>query len=356
MIIFLKVLFFSGLTLIVYTYVGYPLLLAFKREKFFHKDDTYEPHVSMIITAYNEERVIKSKLDNSLKLDYPEDKLEIILVSDGSNDETAEIAERFSRIRVKSLERRGKTSAQNSAVKDSSGDIIVFSDANNLFQKDAIRKIVRNFIDERVGVVCGELKYRNIQTSEGLYWAYEKFLKRGESQLGCLLGANGSIYALRKKDYKELETDAISDFIEPILIYGQGKDIIYEPEAIALEDEPQNIFSRKRRIILRSLVSLKYLKHLMNPLKNRNILFTLFSHKLLRWMMPLFLILLFIVNIFLVYHTLYRLIFIFQVIFYCSSILSKSVLYFIMVNAASLAALIDWCRGEKQITWEPDRT
>ena len=243
----------------------------------FSKNKNLEPTVSLIITAHNEEEIIKSKLENSLTLNYPLEKLQIIIASDGSTDGTVRLAEEHHEVEVLNLSRMGKTAAQNEAVKRASGDIVVFSDANAYYEPNAISELVKWFVDSSVGCVCGELRYRG-KSQEVLYWKYEVMVKGLESRTGRLLGANGSIYAIRKTNYINLPEDVISDFVEPLKVYKNGQNVVYESQAVAWEDYPSQTFNRKRRIILRSLQSLQYLDTLLHPFKNRN----LFWHKGIR--------------------------------------------------------------------------
>jgi len=355
MTLILEVLFFSGLGLIIYTYLGYPFLLSLKNKKSFEVDNSYEPSVSFIIAAFNEEKGIQSKLENTLTLDYPKEKLEIIVASDGSTDRTVQIAEGIEGVKVMSLERRGKTSAQNSASKEAFGEILVFSDANGYYSTNALRKLVRNFADPKVGSVCGELRYKG-GNAEGMYWRYEVMIKKLESRMGKLLGANGCIYAVRKSDYVELPDYVISDFVEPLKVYEQGKNVIYEEEAIAWEDNPPETLKRKRRIILRSLQSLNYLSNLLNPVRSRKLFWQLVSHKILRWFISFILIIIFISNVILLSEgTFYQLMMFAQVMSYLSATVNQTVRYLLVVNAASFLGIFDWLRGKRIITWTIDR-
>lgn len=351
----MEALFFVVFGLIVYTYIGYPLLLLIRRRVDFVKDDDFQPAVSFIITAHNEANVIESKLRNSLSLKYPKNKIEFILASDGSTDRTVEIASRFEGVEVLDLERRGKTACQNKAVEMASGDFIVFSDANSRYSQDAVRKLVRNFKDPRVGAVCGELRYDEAIGRESLYWKYEVTLKRLEGRSGDLLGANGSIYAVRRENFSPLAQDAISDFLEPIIIHAKGKKAVYEREAVAWEEEPDNTFQRKRRIVLRTLTTLSYLKPFLNPFRYGSLSWSLFSHKIVRWFMPYFFVLLALLNLFLLNMDVFRVTFMGQIVFYGSAIFSKSVRYFIVVNCASFVSIVDWIRGKRRIVWQVDR-
>jgi len=379
----LETLFFFFIFIILYVYLGYPLvitLLAAINRKTVTKDDNYEPSVSLIIAAYNEEAIIAEKLNNCLLLNYPKDKLEIIVFSDASTDRTAEIVKSFEQdhiILIDLTERKGKTAGQNLAATQATGEIIIFSDANALYQEDAIRKIVRNFNDPSVGCVCGELVYYSedkslIGDAENVYWDYEKFIKRQEDRAASILGANGSIYAVRKQLYSPLPEDIISDFIEPFKIIAQGYRVVYEPEAISFEHSTTNFieeYHRKKRIINRSFYSLLYFSSFLNPFRYPLLSFQLFSHKILRWMIPVYLPIIFIVNMFLLKSLFFQVTFGLQIIFYVTALLGYVLeknrwhniffyapFYFCLVNIASLDAIINlFIKRKNVVTWNPIR-
>lgn len=341
--------------LLIISIIVYPIVLYIIPRKDYFPSVNYSPKVSLIISAYNEEKTIEAKIQNSYKLDYPKDKIEIIIADDGSNDNTKKIVKSHSSIQYLDLERSGKTSAQNKSVQYATGEIIVFSDANSKYSSNAIKELIKWFNDPKIGCVCGELTYDKF-SSEGLYWKYEKFIKKHEGKIGLLLGANGCIYAVRKTDYIILPEDAISDFTEPVLIYGNGKDVIYEPKALAVETTPNNTLNRKRRIILRTLQSIKYFKYLFNILNNRNILIPFMLHKWVRWFMPVLLIIILISNVLLVNSSVYYLtLLLVQLLFYLGGLLIRPIKYFILINYASLLALWDWFRGQKIIIWDVNR-
>jgi len=355
------------------------LLAVFKGKKLIQEKE-FTPGVSLVTVAYNEEKVIRKKIENSLALDYPHDKLEIIVASDGSTDKTAEIVAEYAVKGIKlnhSIERKGKTAAQNDAVSKSRGEVIVFSDANAIYARNAIKKLVRNFDDKRVGCVCGELKYTNSSESvagksESLYWKYEKFLKRKESQISSLLGVTGSIYAVRRALYVPLKQDIISDFVEPLKIVRNRHKVVYEPEAISFEKASADMkteFERKTRIVTRSIRGLFNERELLNPFKHGIFSIQLISHKLLRWTVPLFLIGLFVSNLFLWDNgNVYRSLLIFQIVFYLSALVawvfeligSQIKLfyipyYFCMVNSAALVGWFKYLTGQKEVVWETAR-
>lgn len=350
----MEILFWFSIFAILYSVVIYPILLSLRNGLLYTKDVNYEPMVSFIISAYNEEDIIEKKLNNTLALKYPKHKLQIIVANDGSCDRTSEIVSEYGQsVVLLNMDHNGKTVAQNESIKYSSGDILIFSDANSMYKENALKMLVSNLSDDRIGCVCGELIYNNNKTVEGSYWSLEKLIKRLEGKSGRLLGVNGSIYAIKKELYQRLESDAISDFIEPILIYSKGYYIVYEDGAVAFEDEPKDVLNRKTRIILRSLGSLKYIIHLLNPFHQNNVALTLVSHKLIRWVYPIFFIIIFIASLIL-FNTggIYRGAAIAQLIFYFLSLFFKPIQYFILVNFATLKAIVYWIIGKKFNTWK----
>lgn len=342
------------LLLLLASYVGYPFILALTPKKKFNYDHGYLPSVALIVVAYNEAEIIEKKIKNSLSLDYPKEKLDIMVVNDGSEDMTGEKAKKYEEVTVMNLPHAGKTIAQNSAVKQTTQSILIFSDANTMYDKGAVRKLVRWFADPKVGCVCGEIQY-TINSPENLYWKYEVFIKTHEGRCGRLLGANGGIYAVRRDLYVPLQKDAISDFIEPLKILEFGKCVLYEPEAIALEQTPQNVFARKRRIILRTLNSLQYIGKLFNPYFNNNVLLPLIFHKILRWYAPIALITIFICSIAVMDTIPGYLILGAQLLLYSIGVFIAPIRYFFLVNIAALVATLDWVFGKKIITWKPYR-
>lgn len=313
--LWIKIVFWIVALLIFYIYFGYPFLLgliSLLRKKQLKINNAYEPTASLIIAAFNEEISIKKKIENSLKLDYPVDKLEIIIFSDASTDKTDDIVRGFADMGVKLLRiegRKGKTFCQNEAVNMATGDVLVFSDANSMYQLDAIKKLVRHFVDPNVGCVSGELQYQSGPESvkgESSYWRYEQLLKRLETRISSVVSANGAIYAVGRNCYVPLPADVISDFVEPLELIRNGYRVVYEPESIATETtaaDSEREFQRRVRIVTRSVQSLlRYMSllSLLNPLQNGVFSLQLLSHKVLRWLSGVFLLLTFALNIFLV--------------------------------------------------------
>lgn len=368
-----------------YIYFGYPLLLIvisiFRQEKKKVKDG-YQPTVSLIITAYNEEKVIQQKIENTLNLSFPKDKLEIIIVSDGSTDKTDVIAKTFNSEGIRFIKikgRKGKTYCQNQAVKLAKGEIIVFSDANSIYKLDAIEKLVQHFSDQRIACVSGELQYVDKSDrveGENIYWRYEQFLKRLETKCSSIITTNGAIYAVRRNLYIPLPSDVVSDFVEALELIRRGYQVVYEPEAIAFESttaSSQEEYQRKVRIVSRAVYSLFKQRNLFmfHPLRYNLFAVQIWSHKILRWLTGLFLTLLFITNIPLAKCSpIYRLSLFGQLTFYVmaltgfitESILKKEVskalhvpYYFCLSCLAMLVGFFKGMHGRIAITWTPQR-
>ena len=256
----LKTLFWGSAAALAWTHAGYPLAagaLARVRERRVAKDTAAEPAVTVIVAAYNEEPVIERRLDNLLALDYPGDKLEIVVASDASDDRTNELVEavaaREPRVRLLDCPRGGKVAAQDRAVRETTSDVVAFSDANATWAPDALRHLVANLADPDVAYVCGRLRLEDAAGSnrEGLYWRYELWLREQESRLGSITGGNGSIYALNRGDYVEVDPRWGHDLAFPYRMVQAGRRAVYEPAALAFErPTPTNEaeFARKVRM------------------------------------------------------------------------------------------------------------
>ncbi len=378
----MTVLFWILLGIVVYVYFGYALLLWLVRllgggRRVAASDS--EPPVTLIISAFNEESVIAEKIDNSLALDYPRTKLQIIVVSDASDDRTDAVVASYADRGVELLrmpERGGKTLGLNAAVARARGELIVFSDANAMYRRNVIRELARNFADASVGAVVGESTYVDPEVeserSEGLYWRYETAIKQFESAIGSVVGGDGAIYAIRRKLYVPMRADALSDFVNPLQIVKAGHRCVYEPAAISYERAADSFgkeFRRKVRIVNRAWRALFGLKALLNPLRYGFFSFQLVSHKLLRWLVPVFLVALFIVNAMLVNAgAIYAVIFAGQVAFYLLALgghlaqgsaklpfFISVPYYFCLVNIASALGIIDVLRGKRYTTWTTAR-
>jgi cellulose synthase/poly-beta-1,6-N-acetylglucosamine synthase-like glycosyltransferase len=377
------VFFALATVLIVYVYVGYPLVLYVlsKLKSPTHLyDETYTPLVSLIIAAYNEEQSIKRKLDNSLQLDYPEDKLEIMVGSDASTDSTDDIVKAYGKrgIILNRVDGRlGKTEVQNQTARMAKGEVLVFSDATTNYEPHVIRKLVRNFVDPSIGCVAAELVYVNKQNTSvghggGLYWKYEKWLKRLESKVCSLIGVSGCCYAVRKAIYPEIDSSLISDFVIAQFIYGVGYRVIHEPEAICYEESnytTKDEFRMRTRVIIRTLNALYHNKDVLNPFKHSRYAVQLLSHKILRYLVPWFMIVLFLSNLLLIHIWFFQVLLLAQIAFYALSSLGYVLqekftktgillvpYYFCLVNISAFIATIKFCKGEKETVWEPIRS
>ena len=343
------------------------------------QDSNYTPSVTLLISAYNESSIIKKKIENSLALKYPSKKLDIVVVSDGSTDDTEKIVNEFDNKNVslhKISKRVGKTEAQNRGVKISSAEIIVFSDANAMYEPDAVLHLIKHFSDNSVGCVSGQLSYAERSSAKSTadfekdYWHIEQWMKLAESKLSVLTGANGSIYAVRRELYVKLDADIISDFIEPLLVVLNGKRFIYEPLAISLELSSKNLlneFKRKRRIVKRSIYGLWQHKRILNPARTGFLSIALISHKVLRWLTPIFVIIITGTSGLLMESFFYSIIFLSIVSLFSLGILGLllpnkmlpnflgSLAYLIAIFVADFFALLEFFFGRVETHWTPER-
>lgn len=376
-----RLIFWSCLALVFYTYLGYPLLVWGLSRVFnhiaapVHGDDPDLPSVSLLIAAYNEEAVIEERLQNALAMDYPREKLEIVIGSDGSTDGTAGIVRRSVGGRVRFHDfarRRGKAAVLNASVPELEGEIIIFSDANTRVDSDAVRKLVRWFRDPRVGAVCGRLVLTDPRTGknvDSLYWKYETFLKQCEGRLGALLGANGAIYALRKAAYTPIPDGTILDDLTIPLVakLRTGCMIVYDSEALAREETPPELaaeFARRSRIGAGGFQSLGLLWGLLHPRWGWTAL-AFASHKILRWLCPFFLLGMLFSSLALGAYPLFRIALAAQLLFYLVSWVMAVIpirsrllrplrltTMFTGMNLALLAGFGEWLLGNQQGFWQ----
>lgn len=375
-----KTLFWLSLFAVSYIYLLYPLTIAFltlviKRQI---KKQPVNPSVSIIISAYNEEKHIKETIKNKLKLDYPKDKLEIIIVSDGSNDRTDEIVRQFNESNVRLLRqepRQGKTSALNMAVSEAKGEIIVFSDANSIYSSDALRELLANFSDRSVGYVTGKMVYVNQEGSVigdgcSTYMKYENFLRSLETAIGSIVGVDGGIDAMRKELYTPMRPDQLPDFIMPLKVIEQGYRVVYEPSACLKEyslSKSGDEYRMRVRVSLRALHALNDMRHLLNPVRYGLFAWQLLSHKVFRYGAFIFLVILYFANLVIAFsNPFYAGAFIAQNLFYGSAIAGRYLeknginlklfyvpFYFSLINFASAHASWKFLHNEKQILWTP---
>ena len=367
----MELVFWISAGVMVYIFAGYPAFI-FLASLFIKKpvrQGVDHPTVTFIIAAYNEAGMIKEKIYNTFELDYPKDKLQVIVFSDASSDHTDAIVKSFASRGIEFVRiegRVGKTACQNEVIKQATGEIVVFSDANSMYDARAIKNLVRNFADDRVGVVVGELQYlKNNKSSESIYWRFERLLKQAESSVYSCLGANGAIYAIRRRLYVPLPADAISDFVEPFKIYEQGFRVVYESSARCVEPAVTNHreFSRKRRIVARALRSLRYVQPFLNPFSYGIYSAMLWSHKILRWFVLIAMAIFFISSALLTSHVGYFMIFALQLIFLffaALGIFSQRKIFsapylFMVMYVSVVAAVVDVLHDRSPATWNPER-
>ncbi len=366
----------------IYVYLGYPLLvyLVSRLKPLEIKKSACQPTVTVLITAYNEERDLRGKLENTLLIEYPKDKLEILVASDCSTDQTDEIVKSFAASGVKlhrQLERLGKTMAQNAAVEKAAGEIILFSDATTMYEPDVLTAMLPNFADAAVGCVAGKLIYvdhsrSTVGKGAKSYWSYETFIKRSESRACSLIGASGCLYAVRKSAYRPLYAEACSDFLICTVIYRQNLRSVYEPNAVCTEETNRRTdkeFQMRVRVISQTLTDLWRNRAMLNPFRSGFFAVQLISHKLLRYSVPLFLILIFLSSLILAFSSgIFEVFAALQILFYLIALTGwllerggKSIgvfaipLYFTLTNLASLVAFYKFLSGERYAHWEPIR-
>lgn len=325
-----EILFWISLGVIFYTYFGYPLLLWVGASLFRKRHERRDgfPSVSMVVAAWNEEGLIRKKIENLLSQNYPKGKIELIIVSDGSTDRTNEILKEFaSLIRYDAFEEhRGKAAALNKGVELARGEIIVFADVRQEFEPDAVKNLAANFADKTVGSVSGELVLRDQSNAVGeaidFYWNYEKWIRNKESCIDSMVGATGAIYAIRKGLYRPIPSDTIlDDVLIPMQIVLVGYRAVFEPTAIAYDRKVthyQAELRRKIRTLAGNYQILLLCPALLNPFRNRLFFFYL-SHKILRLLIPFFLIFLLTANLFLS-GVFYRFFLMVQLAAYCLGI------------------------------------
>ncbi len=373
-------IFWFLLFLVVYSYFLYPVLIgmwAVLRPAQRVLDDNYTPSVAMVLSAYNEESVIAEKIENFSALDYPPDRITLYIGSDGSADKTNDILRscQIKNVRAELYkERSGKAAVLNRLMKKVTADIVVFSDANTIYDPLAIRKLVRHFIDERIGGVCGLLVLSSPNDNTGgegerTYWAYENFIKRMEGKIKTVLGANGAIYALRPRLFHPLpESKMISDdFFIPLKAVEAGYDVAYDNTAKAYEKTSPSLegeFTRKVRIGASNFNGLTEIKALLHP-RRGFVAFALWSHKVIRWFVPFILLFMLLCHVYLLPVYPYGPLFVLHMLFYLFALtghvletnniknpgLFRYPLYFVAMNAAMFVGFIKFLRGTQKTAW-----
>lgn len=375
--------FWSAVGTVAYTYVLFPILVMVRgrlRERPYRTGES-TPWISVVIAAYNEAGVIGERIENLLSTDYPADRREIVIVSDGSTDGTDEIVRRYEDegVQLVALPRSGKFVALNAGAKRAGGEILVFSDANTVFAPDALRAIVRPFADEEVGGAAGNQVYLRDRPPSGVaagehdYWSFDRALKRAESRAGNVVSATGAIYAIRRSLFEEIPPGVADDFFVSTAVIERGSRLVFVPDAVAYEPvaaSSEAEFTRKVRVMTGGLRGVLLRRRLLNPARHGTYALELFSHKVLRRTMAFPILALAVSSVTLSRRArIYRLAAIGQLFFYACALvgialrrerLGKSRIFalpafFCMVNAAAVCAIWNILRGTSVDRWEPQR-
>ncbi len=375
--------FWAAIATILYTFLGFPVLIGLFAKWFARpvRQQAITPTVTLLIPAYNEAAVIAEKLENSLALDYPSTQLDIVIVTDGSNDETMAIVEQYANRGVRLFhqpERRGKIAAVNRVMPLMTSEIIVFSDANGMLDKGTIKALTRNFADPDVGAVAGEKQVS--AGGEGLYWRYESFLKTCDSAISSVMGAAGELFAVRRELFAPPEPDSIiEDFVMSMRLVGDGWRVVYEPTAVSREEATSSLaadWQRRTRIAAGGFQSIARLGHLLD-LRRGRISWQYISHRVLRWAVTPFLLpLVFVLNWVLWKRPLqprsvqafYRLLALGQTAFYGAGLvgywqakrgkqggLLYTIFFFCFTNLAAIVGFGRRLTNRQPVTWEKAR-
>jgi len=383
----MKIVFWISLFIVFYTFFGYGILMYFlikirravKGKRAIAEKGSYTPTLTLMIAAYNEADIMEEKIKNTLALQYPADKFSIIIVTDGSSDATPDIVARYPQIKLMHKpERAGKIAAMHRAMKEVTSEIAVFTDANTFLNDDAMLYIARHYADEKVGCVSGEKKVvaddvADATAGEGFYWKYESTLKKWDAELYTVVGAAGELFSIRTSLYQPVPPDTIlDDFMISLVVAAQGYRIAYEPLACAIENGSESIgeeLKRKIRIAAGGIQSILRLKQLMNPFKNFVLSFEYISHRVLRWTVtPFLMILVFILNGIIALQTqeiFYIGLFACQCLFYLAALLGWMMekrqvkikllfipYYFCMMNYAVIAGIRRYMKKAQSVNWE----
>lgn len=386
-----EILFWCAALLLLHTYFFYPLMLftgdgvgqVLQSVRYMRGGERRRraersgepPKVSLVVAAYNEASCIGQKVENSLALDYPRDRFEVLIGSDGSDDGTDEIvaASTDPRVRLSPAPRGGKVSVLNRCIPAATGDIVLLSDANTMIDAAAVQRLVRHFDDPTVGAVCGRLMLYNPSKQdyeESAYWSYESLIKFYEGKHGAVMGANGGLYAIRRSLFSALPGDTIvDDFVIPLRLMDRGYRVVYEPEAIAYEETTEDYaqeFGRRARIAAGNFQSLGMVPGLLAPSAGFKA-FAFWSHKVLRWAAPAFMLAALVANLFLLGSPLYQATLAAQIGFYGLALAGRFGLfrgklrkaasvahYFVTMNVALAVGFWRFLRNSQRVTW--DRT
>lgn len=381
-------IFWAGLFVVFYTYIGYGVVIfALSKVRKPNKNavplaDKDLPRITLVVAAYNEEQCIEEKIVNTLNLDYPREKLSIFFVTDGSTDNTPELVKKFHAVRLfHDFPRNGKIHAVNRVMRHVTTPVVVFSDANTLLNRNALRNLVRHYQDGRVGGVAGEKRIcANTEdnasgSGEGFYWKYESFLKRKDAEVYSIVGAAGELFSIRTALFEEPpENTIIEDFWLSMTICARGYRFAYEPDACALETASVSVgeeWKRKVRISAGGFQAIARLKHLLNPFRYGILSFQYISHRVLRWTLaPAFLPLILLSNVWLALTgpAFYAWLLLSQITFYLMALLGyqyrdKKIsikgffvpYYFLVMNLSVYAGFLRYLTGSQSVLWEKAR-
>ncbi|MGN6393940.1 MAG: glycosyltransferase family 2 protein [Mucilaginibacter sp.] len=380
------IVFWLSFFIVFYTFAGYGILLYFLirikralkgRPVIPAADAETLPECTLVVAAYNEESYMEAKIANCLALNYPAGKLKLFFVTDGSSDRTPDIISRYPQVQLlHQPQRAGKIAAVHRAMEHVHTEIAVFTDANTFLNADAIMNICRHYADKTVGCVAGEKRVQIDESAdasaagEGFYWKYESALKKWDSELYSVVGAAGELFSVRRSLYQDVPADTVlDDFMISMLIAAKGYRIVYEPDAYAIENASENVseeLKRKIRIAAGGIQSILRLKPLFNPLKYPVLSFQYISHRVLRWTVtPFLLILIFVLNAFSPNAPLYDGLFISQIVFYILAFLGlimekrhiriKALFvpyYFCVMNYAVMIGIIRYFTKKQSAVWE----
>jgi cellulose synthase/poly-beta-1,6-N-acetylglucosamine synthase-like glycosyltransferase len=392
----LEIAFWILLLIVFYTFAGYAILLAIllffkkllKRSNADNRTKIAElPRVCMFMAAYNEKDYVDAKVANLLDLDYPKDKIQYLWVTDGSDDGTPDLLKNYPQMQVQHLpQRRGKIHAMNRGMQFVDAPIVIFSDSNTMLCRETIQVMVETFRDPKVGCIAGEKRIADLNTDgaagsgENIYWKFESWVKRMDSELNSAVGAVGELFAIRTQLYSEVENDTIlDDFIISLRIAEKGYRIAYTPNAYAIESASVNVseeLKRKVRIAAGGLQTIGRLKELLNPFRFGWLSVQYISHKVLRWTLaPLSLFALLFLNFFIVlnsekwgFDNFYTMFFYFQLFMYLQAFLGWlferqklrfkflfAPFYFVIMNYASILGIIRFLKGKQSVNWEKSK-
>jgi len=383
-----KVIFWFSLFIVFYSYIGYGILISvlvwlkrlFSRQRVITDGSTFEPEVTIVVSAFNEEDFIERKIQNTFELNYLSSKLKVIFITDGSTDNTPALIKKYERIELlHEPQRRGKVAAMNRAMKFVNTQFVIFSDANTLLNKDCVKEIIKHYADPKVGGVAGEKKVISSMDSnaagvgEGLYWKYESFLKKMDAAFYSVVGAAGELFSVRKDLFEDAgEHVIIEDFVQSLKICMKGFIIQYEPNAFAIESSSASMRDeqkRKVRISAGAFQAMIIVKDLFNIFKYPVLSFQFISHRILRWTLcPVCLVFLFVSNLAIIIsdHNIFYVVFFWaQVIMYTVAIVgwifaNRNIMvkvlyvpyYFLFMNISVFMGFSRFLKKKQSVIWE----